>query len=195
MCGKEDKNQQPGRDPPQPFLLSQLDGEAMAARLFSTPRNPNRRRAPPPAARGLPGTATAQRHHHHHPLPTGAPAGLYRGAAVSRHARARLTEQHSRHRVDPGPYLQGHPVLSSTDTLPRYEPRGGEPAPVPPGGSPGAAAASSGPRASEAAGGGGGGREGGGGLAGRRVGTGWSAVTSHSGPPPSYHSVESGQDA
>lgn len=200
MCCKEDEEeQQNGNNTHAPILLAEWDGDALAAELFSTPNNPNRRRAPPEDSR-----PHTHRHHHHTALgyPTMQLAGSTamarpghqrewipsrtaaaaaaatvtttatrsaRHGNINRELRTLLTEA-SRHQVDPGQVLSGIPLIASMETLPQYEERGeNDPDPVVEGGGPDTAAA-------------------GGGQV-RRAGTGWSAASQSSGAPPSYHSV------
>ncbi|ROW07399.1 hypothetical protein VMCG_03816 [Cytospora schulzeri] len=168
---------------PRPGLLYAQQNESdLAAQLFSTPENPNRRRARPQTP-----------------------------SQDSRvYVRNALTYLSS-FRIDPGQRLQGLRLRGSVDTLPPYEPPGRDDDDddgnnnnnndsVPMLGNNGpntaaAAASSGGPRAQEA---------GGGGRMVRRVGTGRSAATSLPrpasqasglGPPPSYHTVDQRQDS
>jgi hypothetical protein len=198
MCCKEDEEEQPNSNNTQaPILLAEWDGDALAAELFSTPNNPNRRRAQPQDSR-----PHAHRHHHHTafgyptiqlagstamtrpghqrewiPSRTAAAAAAATTTTttrspthgnINRGTRELLTEI-SRYQVDPGQALSGIPLIASTETLPQYETRGEhDPVPTVEGGEPDTAA--------------------GGGQV-RRAGTGWSAASQSSGAPPSYHSV------
>ncbi|ROV95620.1 hypothetical protein VSDG_05315 [Cytospora chrysosperma] len=130
MCCKEDEEeQQNGNNTHAPILLAEWDGDALAAELFSTPNNPNRRRAPPQDSR-----PHAHRHHHHTALgyPTMQLAG---STAMTRPGHQR------EHQVDPGQVLSGIPLIASMETLPQYEERGeNDPDPVVEGGGPDTAA-------------------------------------------------------
>ncbi|KUI72290.1 hypothetical protein VM1G_07748 [Cytospora mali] len=186
MGSKECNQQQdqPNNNPQRPIPIPELGADALAAQLFSTPRNPNRQRA---RQQDL-GTYRTPLHHSS-ALPNASPesqisqsfeTGQFR-PNISPETRATLSML-SRYHIYPGPGLGGiphpRPRPHSTDTLPLYEPR------------PGSNPAEDDRQAAADASGSGPGEPGG---AVRRAGTGWSAVSQYSGPPPSYRTVESRQ--
>lgn len=198
MCCKEDQaeiQQQSSRvhlHNGSELPLSGLNGDDLAAELFRTRRNPNRRRGPPQGpspydyqlddstSRSTTGSSTA--------TPTtmprpGAQADrlppTYPTQTTIAQATRILLREYSRYQIDPGPSLSGLPLVSSTDTLPLYEPRCSSLASTTRGRPHTADSALSGASGGAGAGG-----------AARRMGTGWSAISQYSGPPPpAYRSV------
>ncbi|KUI56429.1 hypothetical protein VP1G_03847 [Cytospora mali] len=164
-----------------PVPFSELNGDALAIRLFSTQRNPNRQRAPQQDSGAYSTTG------HSSALPNASRESrilpsLARGqfhTDISPAVRAELSML-SRNQINPGPGLSGIPLAHSTDTLPLYESR---PSSNRTEDNRQAAVTASGSRPSEPGG------------AVRRAGTGWSAVSQSSGPPPSYRTVDSRQNA
>lgn len=177
MCCKEGKvkTAQPTHPPRPPIHISELDGDALAAELFSTSRNPNRRRAPPQDSRANSST----------PRYTASERAALEIAAMT---IARLRPQGVQQSTPASPVMYGHISQAvrtgrgqehsghrrnaSTDTLPLYEPQYN---PVVMGDRSTTASSDC--------------RRGSSGTV-RRTGTGWSAVSQSSGPPPSYHSTE-----